>query len=145
MIFHDFSIIFMIFRWFLVHCNGDTSIFGRSFFRKSASRGFEPTRDFGCPFPGLRQWWLPLRHNRGCGLRVATSRTCATACRMTRCPKAVVKGEMEFPFHLSQRVLGYVEQISKARFPPSIPVSLPSVFWVRFLREASGSSTLRTT
>ncbi len=55
------------------------------------------------------------------------------------------KGETEFPFHLSQRVLGYVEQISKARFPPWIHVSLPSVFWVRFLREASGSSTLRIT
>ena len=55
------------------------------------------------------------------------------------------KGETEFPFHLSQRVLGYVEQISKASFPPWIHVSLPSVFWVRFLREASGSSTLRTT
>ena len=61
-----------------MHCNGDTCIFGRPFFRKSASRGFEPTLDFGCPFPGLRQWWLPLRHNRGCGLRVATSRRCPT-------------------------------------------------------------------
>ena len=40
-------------------------------FRKSASRGFEPTRDFGVPFTGFRQWWLPLRQRRGCGLRGA--------------------------------------------------------------------------
>ena len=40
-------------------------------FRKSASRGFEPTRDFGVLFTGFRQWWLPLRQRRGCGLRGA--------------------------------------------------------------------------
>ena len=38
-------------------------------FWKSASRGFEPTRDFGRLFTGMRQWWLPLRHGRGCGLK----------------------------------------------------------------------------
>ena len=40
-------------------------------FRKSASRGFEPTRDFGVLVTGFRQWWLPLRQRRGCGLRGA--------------------------------------------------------------------------
>ena len=52
----------MIFRYFLT---------GLEDFRKSASRGFEPTRDFGVLFTGFRQWWLPLRQRRGCGLRGA--------------------------------------------------------------------------
>ena len=43
--------------------------------REKAPRvGFEPTRDFSRPFQGMRQWWLPLRHGRGCGLRGSGSR-----------------------------------------------------------------------
>ena len=47
-------------------------------FKKSASRGFEPTRDFDGLFTGLSRWWVPLRHRRGCGLRVSASRWFAT-------------------------------------------------------------------
>ena len=36
---------------------------------KSASREFEPTRDFDRPVTGLSRWLKPLRHGRGCGLK----------------------------------------------------------------------------
>ena len=36
---------------------------------KSASRGFEPTRDFDRRVTGLSRWLKPLRHGRGCGLK----------------------------------------------------------------------------
>ena len=45
-------------------------------FKKSASRGFEPTRDFDGLFTGLSRWWIPLRHRRGCGLRGCATRSC---------------------------------------------------------------------
>ena len=44
---------------------------------KSASRGFPGIRTHARlrpSFPGMRQWCLPLRHGRGCGLRVCGSR-----------------------------------------------------------------------
>ena len=55
--------------------------------REKAPRvGFEPTRDFSRPFQGMRQWWLPLRHGRGCGLRGSGSRWCAAG----RCRKSMI-------------------------------------------------------
>ena len=65
-----FSMKIRDFRWFfvhfLIHCKSGVLIFCRS---KSASRGFEPTRDFGRLFTGSSRWYIPLRHGRGCGLR----------------------------------------------------------------------------
>ena len=45
-----FWMVFGALQWRYVH-------FWTSVFRKSASRGFEPTRDFGCPFRAFSQWW----------------------------------------------------------------------------------------
>ena len=36
---------------------------------KSASRGFEPTRDFDRSVTGMSRWVIPLRHGRGCGFK----------------------------------------------------------------------------
>ena len=82
-------------RWFFIIFRSEKSTrrYANSIFdvryglREKAPRvGFEPTRDFSRPFQGMRQWWLPLRHGRGCGLRGSGSRWCAAG----RCRKSMI-------------------------------------------------------
>ena len=132
MIFHDFSIIFMIFHDF-------SMVFGALQWRYVHFWTFV--------FPKKRLAWIRT-HAR---LRPSFSGLQAVVVTTPPRPRLRVKGARiedmckrtpQFP--LPQIRFPGV-QISKARFPLWIHVSLPSVFWVRFLREASGSSTLRTT
>ena len=75
--FHDFSMISDEISWFFDEISWFFMIFHH--FRKSASRGFEPTRDFSGPFTGSSRWWVPLRHRRGCGLRECRTWWCRNA------------------------------------------------------------------